>query len=228
MPYEKTILCLANSRRPPSGRCIAGKELIRGGYGSWIRPISVRPSEEISEEERRYEDGADPAVLDIIKVQMIEPKPKSYQSENHLIDDQYYWEKLRRGSWEDAIDALDQIQGPLWVNSASSWHGLYDKISEGTANDLESSLCLIRPENVEIIVGREGGDFGPPRRRVRARFNLNDFRYNFVVTDPIVERQYFAQPDGIYPIEDAIFCLSLSAPYHGFAFKLVAAMITPD
>ena len=68
--YEKTIVCLANSRKL-SGRCIAGKELVNSGYGSWIRPVSHRPTEEISEEERRFENGDDPQILDRISIQLI-------------------------------------------------------------------------------------------------------------------------------------------------------------
>jgi hypothetical protein len=35
--YTKTIVCLANSRKPPSGRCIAGREVTQTGFGNWIR-----------------------------------------------------------------------------------------------------------------------------------------------------------------------------------------------
>lgn len=89
MAYTKTILCLANSRKL-SGRCIAGKEKLRRGYGEWIRPVSARPSEEISEEERRYENGQSAQILDVISVPMREPRPGAHQTENHLIDDDYY------------------------------------------------------------------------------------------------------------------------------------------
>ena len=41
------IVCLANSRKI-SGRCIAGKII---SEKRWIRPISSRDSEEISEED---------------------------------------------------------------------------------------------------------------------------------------------------------------------------------
>jgi len=87
--YTKTIVCLANSRKPPSGRCIAGKEILESGYGGWIRPVSARPSAEVSEEERRYKDGRDPRVLDIIVVPMIAPAPSLHQTENHIIDGGY-------------------------------------------------------------------------------------------------------------------------------------------
>lgn len=228
MGCEKTILCLANSRKPPSGRCIAGKELIDEAYGAWIRPVSARSSEEISEEERRYEDGKDPKVLDIVQVQMIEPKPSTYQTENYLIDDQYYWEKVGRADWESIQRALDVIDGPLWVNAGSTWHGSNDKIPEEIANSLNSSLCLVRPQDIEIRVAPEGGDFGPARRRVRAQFDLNGIQYNLVVTDPVVERQYFQMENGSYSMEDAVFCISLSGIFHDYAHKLIAAIITPD
>ena len=227
MGYAKVFVCLANSRKPPSGRCLAGKEVVDAGYGAWIRPVSARPSEELSEEERRYEDGEDPKVLDIVQVQMIEPKPSAYQTENHLIDDQYYWEKVGRADWDSVVGTLDVIDGPLWVNAGSTWDGLNDKIPEAIAGQFSSSLCLIHPSKIEVQVAREGGDFGPPKRKVRACFTLNGTRYKFVVTDPIIEQYYFAQSNGSYPIEDAIFCISLSGLFHGYAFKLVATMITP-
>ena len=204
MPYEKTIICFANSRRPPHGRCVAGKEVVSGDYGDWIRPVSARATEEISEEEQRYEDGTDPKVLDIIRILFLEPRPTIYQTENHVIDDQDYWEKVDQAGWDDAVEALDQVPGPLWQNVGSTWHGLNDKVPENIAGQFSSSLCLIRADEIEIHVEREGGDFGPPRRRVRASFILNGIRYKLVVTDPVVERRYLAQPNGSHPIEDAI------------------------
>lgn len=227
MPYEKTIICFANSRRPPHGRCVAGKEVVNGDYGDWICPVSARATEEISEEEQRYEDGTDPKVLDIIRILFLEPRPTIYQTENHVIDDQDYWEKVDQAEWNDVIEALDLVPGPLWQNLGSTRHGLNDKIPENIAGQFSSSLCLIRPDDIEVHVEREDGDFGPPRRRVRASFILNGIRYKLVVTDPVVERRYLAQPNGSHPIEDAILCISLSGLFHGYAFKLVATMITP-
>ena len=53
----KRIVCLANSRML-SGRCIAGRELRAGGRpGPWVRPVSGREDEGVTEAEYRYAPG---------------------------------------------------------------------------------------------------------------------------------------------------------------------------
>lgn len=79
------IVCLANSRKL-YGRCIAGKEVGGEHAGRWVRPVSNRLHEEVSENERQYEDGSDPEVLDIIEIPMVSAKPHGYQQENWLLD----------------------------------------------------------------------------------------------------------------------------------------------
>lgn len=88
MPIVKRILCLANSKKM-SGRCVAGREVLANGPGPWIRPISARPSEEVSEDERQYEDGSDPCVLDVIDIPLIRRQPHACQTENWLLDPNY-------------------------------------------------------------------------------------------------------------------------------------------
>jgi hypothetical protein len=88
--YEVTILCLANSRKPPSGRCIAGKKFDGTKTEEWIRPVSARPSHEVSEEERRYETGSKVQLLDIVYIPLLEHNPHGHQVENHTLDADYY------------------------------------------------------------------------------------------------------------------------------------------
>ncbi len=82
--YSKTIICLANSRKM-TGRCVAGKEIAGGKIGGWIRPVSVRPAGELSEEDRRFQNGQDPKLLDVIRIPMIEHRPYGFQKENQLL-----------------------------------------------------------------------------------------------------------------------------------------------
>jgi hypothetical protein len=87
--YSKKIVCLATSRKP-GGRCVAGREITPEGYGGWIRPVSARASAEISLKECEYENGEEPDILDIIDIPMIGAVPRVHQTENHMIDSEYY------------------------------------------------------------------------------------------------------------------------------------------
>jgi len=224
--YTKTIVCLANSRKPPSGRCIAGKEILEGDYGGWIRPVSARLSGEVSEEERRYEDGQDPRVLDIIEVPMIAPAPLSHQVENHIIDADYYWRKTGELSWTRLTHLLDSPD-ELWLSGESTYYGINDRVREDIAAKLTGSLLLIKPDGLTLSVQTEGAAFGNPRRRVRARFEYRGQGYSLIVTDPVAERTFLPKTDAEYSVDDTYLCVSLAGVHtDGYCYKLVAAVIS--
>jgi hypothetical protein len=229
MSYTKRIVCLANSRKPPSGRCIAGREIGISGFGAWVRPVSARSTQEVSEEERQYEDGTDPRLLDLISIKMEKPCPSRHQTENHVIDAGYYWTKHETVSWDQIQAAVETVPGPLWINGYSTYNGLNDQVPESRLDEVTRSLYLIRPEKLVISVGWEGGgEYGPARRRVRAHFNLSGNAYVISVTDPIVERRVRAGADGETSVPKALVCVSLGEPFHGNAYKLAAAIVTPS
>ncbi len=228
MSYQKTIACLANSRKPPSGRCIAGREYRSREFGDWVRPVSERESREVSEEERRYEDGTDPQVLDIVSITMKQPLAHNHQRENHVIDAEYHWAKTGRLSWEEIQRALDAPNGPLWENGPSTRNGFNDQVPEASLAAHDRSLYLVLPTNLRIVVGIDDNSPYQSRRRVRAHFKLRGDTYHLVVTDPPVEREYFAKKDGEYPVAKAVVCVSLAEAFNGYAYKLAAAVITPE
>lgn len=227
MAYTKTIVCLANSRKP-GGRCVAGKEsLLASGWGGWIRPVSSRPTAEISLEERRYENGGDPQILDIVKIQMIGGVPRVHQVENHMIDPDVYWSRTRAIGWDD-LPALVDRPASLWLNGDHTYHGVNDRVGQQFASQLQGSLFLVRPETINIQVQVEGGMFGPAKRRVRADFRYSGVGYNFIVTDPVAEQAFLRRDNGVYPLNDVYLCVSLTEPYDGdrSCHKLVATIIS--
>src|SRR5260370_2335309 len=98
--YSTKIVCLAKSRKP-GGRCIAGKVMEGDAFGGWIRPVSGRPSVEISLEERQFENGQEPEILDILDIPMIEAAPRLHQRENHIIDADSYWTTAGVVTWKE-------------------------------------------------------------------------------------------------------------------------------
>lgn len=223
MSITKRIVCLANSRKL-QGRCVAGREFSAGVAGSWIRPVSDRPEQEVSEYERQYEDGSDPRVLDIIDVPLVGARPKDYQQENWLLDPKLYWVKVGRLIWENLASLRDR-NGPLWMNGHSSYNGFNDRIPLDQAIALRSSLKLIYVGNFSLEVSAPGEAFGNKKRRVQGRFAFDGIDYWLWVTDPVVERQYLAQSDGDYPVGEAYLTISIGEPYQGYCYKLIATVI---
>ena len=220
MNYAKTIICLANSRKM-SGKCIAGLEFEDRQVGGWIRPVSIWPDGEITVSDRPMENGAEPELLDILRIPMIEPRAYGCQTENHLIDNGFYWGK-------EGVFAKEYLPhyccapNPLWVNGFNSSNGINDRIPEARASSLPNSLVLIEPQQLIITVIR--GYRG--RLQVRAEFSVAGETYCLGVTDPSIEELYRPNGEGRYTyLLPAVACVSIGEPYKGFCYKLVASII---
>ena len=154
MQNVKRIVCLANSRKL-SGRCIAGREWNDGQVGQWVRPGSARENQGLSKDERQYKDGSDPRVLDIIDLPLLDRQPEDCQTENWLIDPEYYWTKVGSYSPLDVAALTDPVE-PLWIDGDSTYHGQNDRIMIESAESVAGSLRLIRVEEIEIGVFMPG------------------------------------------------------------------------
>jgi hypothetical protein len=93
------------------------------------------------------------------------------------------------------------------------------------ANKLGNSLTLVQLPALQVAVFSPGADFGNPKRRVQARFQLGGDDYWLWITDPLYERHYLAQDNGEYALGPSYLTVSLGEPYGGYVFKLVAAII---
>jgi len=225
MSTVKRIVCLAKSRKHKE-YCFAGKELSStGNAGKWIRPVSIRQHEEVSEYESQYEDKSNPCVLDIIHVPLLTPRPKGYQQENWLLDPESYWEKTALADWSTLRRLADPVE-LLWINDHNTYHGLNDKIPLVLAKTLESSLCLIRVDRITLSVFKPSEAFGDQRKRVQARFRHKGIEYRLWVTDSKYEQMYVDKPNGDYEIGESFLTVSLGEPYQNTScYKLVAAII---
>ena len=227
--YIRKLICLANSRKPPSGRCIAGKELDDGAAGAWIRPVSTRPGHEVSEEERRYQTGMKAQLLDIVSVPLDHPSPQGHQIENHVLDADYYWVKHGTATWAQVVAAVDGYDAAFWSHSQSTYHGTNDKVAAIDTPKIGGSLRLVRVNDLKVRVRSEDGYEGnPSRRRVRASFTIRGDFYVLSMTDPAIEEEYLQKEDGTYDIGDAVICVSLVEVWNGFAFRVVASVITSE
>src|SRR5690606_32220007 len=122
------------------------------------------------------EDGSDPRVMDVIDVPLLDPRPKTYQQENWLLDPQQYWKKVGRASLRALSQVVDEVTA-LWINGDRTYHGRNDRIPLARANDLTSSLCLIQVDRLKLAVFPPGERFGNPKRRVQAWFQHCDEQY---------------------------------------------------
>ena len=219
MPYTKRIVCLANSYKPPNGRCFAGRET---PGGAWIRPVSARPTHEVALNECRYADGTLPRLLDIVDVPLSAASPWIHQTENHVLQTGRQWTRAGNVAFE-ALEALCDDPPSLWVNSASTTLGRYDCITADEAAALTHSLFLIRPDDFSVEV-----DTNPwtGRQTCRGEFHYNDAHYSMSSTDPWVRERYGGAP-GSHPLTNVYISVSLTEVFEmdGRCHKLVAAVI---
>ncbi|MCX7045806.1 MAG: hypothetical protein NTX50_10040 [Candidatus Sumerlaeota bacterium] len=216
MSYVKTIVCFANSRKM-NERCIAGKELQNSRPGEWIRPVSDRATHEISKRERRYENGREPQLLDIIRVPCSLHDPIAHQHENHIIAPGR-WKKLGQLTWK-AIDGWLDTPDTLWGLKEKSYGGINNRVSVGWPDG--TSLYLIGVESLQIIVERNFmSEFA-----LWGKFDYHGQKYRLSITDPVIERIYFAKSEGQYEITRAVLCVSLGDLFKGHYYKLIAGVL---
>jgi len=223
----RRIVCLANSRKP-DGRCVAGKLYAQGKFGAWLRPISIREGEELSEQERHTSKGVDPALLDILEFTISKHKPSAHQPENFIINPQHKFKQVGRISPEELLKVIDKPTN-LWIMGyQSKTFGKNDLVPPTRISEVSNSLYLINPHSFTIQVVQ-----GTYSLQVRGHFTYLGAEYNLRVTDPIVEERFIPKGVGEYKIEDVLLTISLaeklfmvaSNPSSSGYYKLIAGVI---
>lgn len=216
MPYVKRIVCLANSYKPPNGRCVAGREILDDAYGGWVRPVNGASTGEVPQPLCAHLN-----LLDIVDIHLSNHAPQGHQTENHIFDPQHQWTKRGKLAFGD-LKKLCEQPTTLWVNSDKTALGTFDCISRSEAASLNTSLLLIRQARFTLQIGPHPFDANKNKKSYRGIFNYNGTPYNLSVTDPVAR----AKPDGYLTLSDVYLCTSLTEPYQkdGRCHKLVAAI----
>jgi hypothetical protein len=224
--FTVKIVCLANSRKT-AGRCIAGKELdATGKAGRWIRPISGRPTHEISELEMLYPDGQTVKLFEVLEIPCEKPAPQGHQPENVLIDPRFFWQRQDQVDWQMLNQMLDE-PSPLWINGFSTHQGHNNRIPEHLLDFTQGSLRFIALDRVSLHTDLKNRKSGNIKQVVRASFDYLGDHYCLDVTDPVIESYFLRAGKNEHLLESALACISLTEPWEGYVYKLAASLITP-
>ena len=225
MAYVKRIVCLANSFKI-GGSCIAGRELLPDGrYGGWIRPVSGRPTAELSFMESRYASNECPKLLDVIDVPLCRPQAHLHQTENHLIHPFQTWVKRGRLPKIELAKLCD-APSSLWINGEDTKSGRNNCVSRQKAARLKCSLFLIQSPRLTIQVSATSRK-RDARLKYKGSFVYNETGYFMTVTDPIVIDYLGHKGAGKYHFESVYLTVSLTEPFEwdGRCHKLIAAVM---
>ncbi len=225
----KQILCLANSRKR-GGRCVIGKEMLPDRTLAWVRPVSDSPQGEVTPDEIRYDDGSQPAILDVIEIPVTAPKPLPYQPENWLIAPGQ-WRRDRRADLRNADRWVDPPE-TLWMNGFDSARGRNDRFPYSPQQTLGDSARFIRAPALTLHVSEQNNpDTGSPRRELRGEFDYEGNRYTLRITDIAYEEHYQDLETGIYQLGKCYLTVTVGEPFRRAAdepeyhYKLIAAIL---
>lgn len=201
------IIILANSIKI-GNRCIAGKDI---KTGKWIRPVSEMSGGAISESK-----CAQYNLLDIVQIPFKELKPEAYQPENILINSMD-WQVTGKYCTKEMDKLLDNPDG-IWNFGDRQDRVTVDSFQSKKA---ESSLLLISPKNVRLIVGNYN-----EKPNLKTSFTYMDKNYTFGLTDIKYRENFLKEKEGTYLLKkEVLFTISLGEPFKGDCYKLVAAVI---
>ena len=204
---ERRIICLANSKKF-KGRCLAGKLYTHGKIGGWIRPVSNRPDDSLNKLERQVGKDSEPQLLDILEFGIKKSMASGHQVENWLINPNRLMVRTGRIEPTELIKAIDKPINLWHTGTSSKTNGKNDLVPENRIADSSCSLYLIKIEKLQIQVITN--NYGYESRQVRGEFTYVGAEYNLVITDPVIESEYKAKPDGFYDIRNLLLTISLA------------------
>ena len=225
MAATKRFVCLANSRKNKE-RCVAGRELLKGKVGPWMRPVIAKTGF-VDERSRLYAGGSEPQLGDVIQLSVRKREGRlDHQRENWIVNPQTRWQRVERFDWS-RLKSLAEGTEPLFASAAvaDDRHGHNNRIPEEDARQLTTSLRLIHVPNLEVLP--------VPNRAQRfdGRFWLGDIAYQLRITDPVFsEAESYSAYDRT--LGECLLTISLGEPYRhrtsrgpAYCYRLIAGII---
>lgn len=220
MNNQTTMVVLANSAKL-HGACIAGRLVETAGNDvAWVRPVMDAAGSALPVSRTVCADGHRVEVLDVVSMPLGDAVPQMHQRENRLLG-VGSWTRHSALGWSDLAEFAER-DGGLWHDGFSSSNGLNDRVPEAFLTNTESSLKLVGCSGV--VIHRAIDCFG--RSRIRAYFQYAGRNYDLAITDPVAWALYGGNCS--YEFADAFLSVSLGQVFSGYAYKLVAAVITPE
>lgn len=209
----RDILIMAKSNKHGS-YCIAGIDIKNM---EWVRPVSSLTEIEraVPSEDVICENGEEVNVLDIVRINFIQPIPSKAQNENILYNKNIKWKKI--DTW-DLDDLILHIQPQN-----------LEFLFENTKKDLlESeltgeSLAFVKIEHPSVFIKSF-----KEKRKVQLNFCYNGQQYRYIkISDPEVLEIYNSKTDGNYPLGQykyAVFSLTDKYVLSGKYYKMLAKL----
>lgn len=240
---RKTIVVLANSVKK-SGRCLAGKELVRLGdrwqAGKWIRPVGTTDGGEVPLYSMTRALGHDPKLLEIVEISLDRAVPLPDQPENWLLEKSFEagsWKSVGHFEWEQTSVLLD-TPPELWNDPPSGPR----RVKEGfpRAMPVPASLYFVKPEKIGSIrvwsePNHPSASYPIKKRRV-AIIRYAGVWHEFDIDDPSFAQRHYPQfPSVNEPTVQVclskpdltLVCLSVTGAFRGHHYKIAAAFFEP-
>jgi hypothetical protein len=236
MAVIKQIVILANSMKN-SGRCLAGKELIRNGkhteVGSWIRVVGSEDGAEVPVLWMLEQFGREPKLLDTIDVPLEGIVPLPDQPEN--------WLMVRRAPWRDRGTLPVEELAELVDHPLQLWGTQKRDVDAGYVETMgePASLYFIEPEVVGPVrawtdknLNESGGRIDKQQRRISLKYRR--MFHEFTVTDPVLQTECYPNiplhGEPMLSVDIALggptyVCISLTPPWHGKQYKIAAGFV---
>jgi hypothetical protein len=169
-------------------------------------------------------NGNEAALLDVLEIGFIKPKPAVHQPENRLLDGNAW--KLHAN--QDLRDWTAILRKAI-VPGPDLLRGTADRVSYGELQHehAEASLALIAPQRLDLLLIKKPEG----KHQIRGQFCLGNQtpagEYNLSMTDPIWEKKILQEGNQSLRQADRKFLVtvSLGEPFNEYCYKVIAAVI---